>query len=98
MSVRKKIIDLVEKHFEEEFPEEKFIPGKTQIPVSGKSFDYKDIESLVEASLDFWLTEGRFTDEFEKKFSEYLKIKHTEFWIFCKSFSFYGLDFTQIKR
>ena len=51
--------------------------GKTQIPVSGKSFDYKDIESLVEASLDFWLTEGRFTDEFEKKFSEYLKIKHT---------------------
>ena len=77
MSVRKKIIDLVEKHFEEEFPEEKFIPGKTQIPVSGKSFDYKDIESLVEASLDFWLTEGRFTDEFEKKFSEYLKIKHT---------------------
>ena len=45
MSVRKKIIDLVEKHFEEEFPEEKFIPGKTQIPVSGKSFDYKDIVS-----------------------------------------------------
>ena len=32
---------------------------------------------ILEASLDFWLTEGRFTDEFEKKFSEYLKIKHT---------------------
>lgn len=77
MSVRKKIIELVEKHYEEEFPEEKFIPGETQIPVSGKSFDSKDIESLVDASLDFWLTEGRFTDIFEKKFSEYLQIRHT---------------------
>tara|TARA_B100001057_G_scaffold500029_1_gene613073 strand:+ start:20846 stop:22153 length:1308 start_codon:yes stop_codon:yes gene_type:complete len=76
MSVRKKIIELVEKHFDEEFPQEKFVAGKTQIPVSGKSFDYKDVESLVDASLDFWLTEGRFTDEFEKKFSEYLQIKH----------------------
>ena len=85
MSVRKKSIELVEKHYEEEFPEEKFIPGETQIPVSGKSFDSKDIESLVDASLDFWLTEGRFTDK------TYYTCK---FWFFCKFVGIYGSDFS----
>jgi CDP-6-deoxy-D-xylo-4-hexulose-3-dehydrase len=77
MSTRKKIIDLVKKHFEEEFPAEEFIPGKSQVPVSGRSFDHKDIESLIDSSLDFWLTEGRYTDLFEKKFSSFLDTKHT---------------------
>ena len=68
MTARKKIIKLVEQHFSEEFPEIDFIPGKTPVPVSGKVFDAKDVESLIDASLDFWLTEGRFTDDFEKGF------------------------------
>ena len=66
MSTRKKIIELVKKHYDEEFPVEKFIPGKTDVPISGRTFDHKDIESLIDSSLDFWLTEGRFTDAFEK--------------------------------
>ncbi len=77
MTARKKIIKLVEQHFSEEFPEIDFIPGKTPVPVSGKVFDAKDVESLIDASLDFWLTEGRFTDLFEEKFSGYLGVNHT---------------------
>lgn len=77
MSTRKKIIQLVKDHFDEEFPGEKFTPGVSPVPVSGRSFDYKDIESLIDASLDFWLTEGRFTDLFEENFSKFLNIKHT---------------------
>lgn len=77
MAARDKIIKLIKEHFEEEFSEEKFVPGVSPVPVSGRSFDNKDIESLVDASLDFWLTEGRFTDLFETKFSKFLDIKHT---------------------
>ena len=77
ISTRKKIIELVKKHYDEEFPLEKFIPGKTDVPISGRTFDHKDIESLIDSSLDFWLTEGRFTDAFEEKFSKFLNIKHT---------------------
>lgn len=77
MSAREKIIKLVKQHYLEEFPDSEFIPGKSAVPVSGRTFDYKDIETLVDSSLDFWLTEGRYTDLFEEKFSEFLKIKKT---------------------
>ena len=77
MSAREKIIALVKEHYLEEFPEEEFIPGKSSIPVSGRTFDHKDIETLIDSSLDFWLTEGRYTDLFEKKFSEFLNVKKT---------------------
>ena len=76
MTARKKILKLIETHFSEEFPETDFVPGKTPVPVSGKVFDAKDVESLIDASLDFWLTEGRYTDLFEEKFSDYLGINH----------------------
>ena len=77
MSAREKIIKLVKQHYLEEFPDSEFIPGKSAVPVSGRTFDYKDIETLIDSSLDFWLTEGRYTDLFEEKFSEFLKIKKT---------------------
>lgn len=77
MSVRKKILGLIENHYKEEFPKTNFIAGKTPIPVSGKVFDAEDVKTLVDASLDFWLTEGRYTDLFEEKFSNFLGVKHT---------------------
>src|SRR5207244_3642957 len=39
-----------------------FVPGETLVPVSGKVFDHEELELLVEASLDGWWTEGRFTE------------------------------------
>lgn len=76
MSARDKIFKLLEDHYNEELKAPQFIPGKTPVPVSGKYTDVEDLKYLIDASLDFWLTEGRFTDDFEKNFSEFLGIKH----------------------
>ena len=53
-----------------------FVPGKTPIPYAGRVFDEREIETLVDSSLDFWLTTGRFAKEFAKKFAQYCGVKH----------------------
>lgn len=57
-------------------PEKKFIPGVSPVPVSGKVFDSLELSNAVSASLDFWLTSGRFTDEFESDFAKVVGMKH----------------------
>ena len=76
MSSREKIFKLLEEHYKEELETPEFIPGETPVPVSGKFTDVEDLKYLIDASLDFWLTEGRFTDDFERGFSEFLGIRH----------------------
>jgi CDP-6-deoxy-D-xylo-4-hexulose-3-dehydrase len=49
-----------------------FIPGETQVPVSGKVLDADDYAALVDASLDGWLTAGRFTEEFERQLAKFV--------------------------
>ena len=51
---------------------EPFVPGETPVPVSGKVLDAEDYASLVDASLDGWLTAGRFTAEFERKLAKFV--------------------------
>ncbi len=68
---------ILKKIYNEKFRNEKFIPGESHIPVSGKIFDEQEIYRMVEAVLDGWWTEGRFSDEFEKKLSRWLGVKHT---------------------
>ena len=46
------------------------------IPASGKLLGYEELEAMVDASLDMWLTAGRFNDEFEKEFAKYLGVKY----------------------
>ena len=50
--------------------------NKIYIPASGKIIDEKDLDNMIDSSLDMWLTAGRFNDEFEKKLSEFLNIKY----------------------
>lgn len=52
-----------------------FIPGVTSVRVSGRVFDEKEIQKAVEASLEFWLTEGHFAEEFCKKLTNFLGVK-----------------------
>ncbi|MEX1267751.1 MAG: lipopolysaccharide biosynthesis protein RfbH [Balneolaceae bacterium] len=73
--LRQKFRDLIPEYVQTKWPEKKFVPGETSVPVSGKVFDEEDLEYLIEASLDFWLTEGRFTDEFEKKFKKWFGLR-----------------------
>lgn len=52
-----------------------FIPGE-RISYASRVFDEKEMCSLTDAMLDFWLTTGRFSDEFEKNFAEWIGVKH----------------------
>ncbi|OQA84045.1 MAG: UDP-4-amino-4-deoxy-L-arabinose--oxoglutarate aminotransferase [Lentisphaerae bacterium ADurb.Bin242] len=52
-----------------------FEPGKSRVNYAGRVFDEKEMTSLVDSSLEFWLTYGRYSREFEKKFAEYLGIR-----------------------
>lgn len=54
---------------------EKFIPGKTPVHYAGRVFDEKEIQAAVEASLDFWLTEGRFALQFQAELAARIGVK-----------------------
>jgi CDP-6-deoxy-D-xylo-4-hexulose-3-dehydrase len=56
-------------YYKEAFPTKEFHPGETAVPVSGKVFDEKDLQNLVESALDFSLTTGRYADQFERSFA-----------------------------
>jgi CDP-6-deoxy-D-xylo-4-hexulose-3-dehydrase len=53
-----------------------FEPGTTVVPPSGKVLDAAELKNMVEASLDGWLTTGRFNDLFEKKLAEFIGVKY----------------------
>ena len=69
--LRSRILSLVAEYAGEQWPERTFVPGTSTVPVSGKVFDAEDVQHLVDASLDFWLTTGRFAREFELSFAEW---------------------------
>jgi CDP-6-deoxy-D-xylo-4-hexulose-3-dehydrase len=58
---------------------EPFIPGKTRTPFAGRIFDEEELVSLVDAALEFWLTQGRFTDQFEEGLASFLGARHCIF-------------------
>jgi len=74
--LRGQILDLVSEYHESEFASRPFVPGETAIPVSGRVFDADELRSLVDASLDFWLTTGRFAAQFERDFARYLGVRN----------------------
>ncbi len=74
--LRKEILDLVAEYAAEAFPPKTFVPGESSVPVSGRVFDGADIQSLVDAGLDFWLTTGRFANQFEKEFAVLFGLRH----------------------
>ena len=73
--IRNKIMELILQYAENVHSKKPFIPGKSSIPVSGRVFGGKEIQMLVSSSLDFWLTTGRFNEEFEKRLGKFLGIK-----------------------
>jgi len=66
---------LIDKFSKDKFAIKDFIPGVTPVPVSGKVLDSAELKNMVEASLDGWLTSGRFNKEFEEKISLFIGSK-----------------------
>lgn len=76
IDIRSQIIELVEKFAEEKYISRPFTPGESVIPPSGKVLGKEELVNMVEASLDGWLTTGRFNQLFEKKLAEFLGVKY----------------------
>lgn len=72
---RKEILAKV-KGFYESGRRNPFVPGKTYINYAGRVYDERELMNLVDASLDFWLTAGRFAREFEKSLAEFVGVRH----------------------
>ncbi len=73
--LRKRILDLIPDYYQAEWPERDFQPGITPVPVSGRVFDEQDLMYLVDSALDFWLTSGRFAEEFERRLAEFVGVR-----------------------
>ena len=75
LKVRDEILSLVNDYSNINFKQKEFIPGVSDVPVSGKVIGSLELKNMVEASLDGWLTTGRFNEEFEKELASFLGIK-----------------------
>jgi len=73
--LRKRILDLVAEYHQVAHAQTPFVPGESVVPVSGRVFDSEDIQSLVDSSLEFWLTTGRFAEEFERRLAAYFGVR-----------------------
>jgi CDP-6-deoxy-D-xylo-4-hexulose-3-dehydrase len=73
--LRRQILDLVGEYSAMAFPARPFVAGETSIPVSGKVFDASEVRLLVDSSLDFWLTTGRYAEQFEREFARWIGVR-----------------------
>ena len=75
--LRQEILDKVKEYYDLALglPKE-FVPGTSRVSCAGRVFDAAEITNLVDASLDFWLTYGRYSKQFEENLADFLGVKH----------------------
>ena len=73
---RKEILDLVAEYADKFHNQKKEFHEGDRIPYASRVYDSREMVNLVDSSLEFWLTSGRYTDEFEKKLAEYLHVRY----------------------
>lgn len=74
--LRQEILSRVREYYKEAFSRTRSFTHGDRISYGGRVFDSKELTSLVDASLDFWLTTGRYTERFEREFAAFLGVKH----------------------
>ena len=77
--LKKEISEKVKQYCRAAFGHEDFTGGKNRINYGGRYFDEKEVVNLVDSALEFWLTEGRYTSEFEKKLADFIGVKKSLF-------------------
>lgn len=76
-NLREEILEKVKQYYEENFKNaNSFRPKETVIPFAGRIFDEKELVNLVDSSLDFWLTAGRYADQFERRFAKFMNRRY----------------------
>ena len=73
-ALRAEILDKVAAYARRRWTPQSYVPGKTPAPYAGRVFDEDEVVSLVDASLDFWLTSGRFCRQLEKGLAEFVGV------------------------
>jgi CDP-6-deoxy-D-xylo-4-hexulose-3-dehydrase len=81
-NLRAQILSLVEEYHREAFGAKEFTPGTSAVPFAGRVFDADEIRHLVDASLDFWLTTGRFAHQFQIELARFMGVREA---ILCNS-------------
>lgn len=74
--LRSQILELVGDYHDAAFAPAQFRPGETDIHFAARVFDAQELVHLVDASLDFWLTTGRYAERFERSFARLLGVRH----------------------
>ena len=75
-TLRSRISELVQQYADIAYAPKPFVPGQSAVPVSGKVIGAKELQLMVDASLDGWLTTGRFNAMFEKRLAEFLGVNY----------------------
>jgi CDP-6-deoxy-D-xylo-4-hexulose-3-dehydrase len=75
-ALRVEIADLVQQYADIAYAPKAFEPGQSVVPVSGKVIGARELQLMVEASLDGWLTTGRFNAAFEERLAKFLGVKY----------------------
>lgn len=75
-ALRQQILDLV-RAYHAAGPTQPFRPGEDPVRYAGRHYDHDELVCLVDSSLDFWLTAGRYAEEFEATLAEFLGVEHT---------------------
>lgn len=73
---RENILEMVKEYCDTYHNQEKPFQEGDRIPYASRYYGHEEMVNLVDSSLEFWLTSGRYTDKFEKEFAEYLGVKH----------------------
>ena len=83
--LRNEILNKTIEYYQLKFGNPEFIAGKSRVNYAGRVFDEKELCNAVEASLDFWLTEGRYSEEFSEKIDEFMGVENItyKFWFIC---------------
>jgi CDP-4-dehydro-6-deoxyglucose reductase, E1 len=82
LGMRRAILDQVAAYYEAAFRPDPFVPGVTPVPVSGRTFDADDLVHLADSALDFWLTAGRYAEQFEAQLARAVGVRHA---LLCNS-------------
>jgi len=75
-AIKKQISDLVRSYAQLTLKDQEFRPGESRVPVSGKVIGAEELDNMVAASLDGWLTAGRFNEQFEKELAQFIGVRH----------------------
>lgn len=75
-NIREQILELTKEYYKEQFGQKKEYVEGERVNYAGRVFDEHELVNLVDSSLEFWLTAGHYTQEFEQKLAEYLGVKY----------------------